>query len=287
MSIGTQSMKFILFVTLIIVSISSSTIFAQEITNKEPIQAPTSTETTIINEKIQDIDTAKKDQLDYSSLASIVDTDFIKEQQNNLECNVNTIEPEITTVYEVEVVTLKPTIVKNDKFYRVVLKDDKKTVVVQDFYLMGEKRTEPFEVASEHKTPSSADLFVYDQLGITGPFTLLFQDGQIEQKGLYEHGVRKGFWVSWYNNGQKERSGRYKEGIREGQWTTWYKNGKRMQKGLYKSGKKEGVWILWYENGKKKEAGRYISDEKVERWSYWDASGKMIKSDSQDDEGDL
>lgn len=178
-------------------------------------------------------------------------------------------------------------LLKTDKFYRIEQKQTGLLFVIQDFYVTGEKRTDSFTVADKEKAKRAAfDNISYEDMGVTGLFISWFKTGQIEQKGVFDQGLRKGLWVLWYENGQKKSSGRYKNGLRDGQWTTWYQNGKRMQKGIYRAGKREGVWIFWYGNGEKKEAGRYSDDQKVEKWSYWDQTGKMQKNDLVTDEVD-
>ena len=63
-----------------------------------------------------------------------------------------------------------------------------------------------------------------------GPFTgwakrMSSRNGQLEELGRYEHGLRDGLWVGWWWNGQKRMQGQYKNGQQEGVWTQWKSNG--------------------------------------------------------------
>lgn len=167
---------------------------------------------------------------------------------------------------------------KNAEFYRINKGAKGVYFIIQDFYISGEKRTDPYLVTDLDKvTNNDFDLLDYDRFPINGLLIVWFKNGLIQQKGVFNHECkRKGLWVSWYDNGQKKTSGRYLNNLKEGPWTNWYDNGRRMQKGYYQQDAKEGVWIYWYGNGKKKEAGRYNQDQRVERWSSWDDAGNMI-----------
>ena len=169
---------------------------------------------------------------------------------------------------------------KNADFYRVNKGAKGIYFILQDFYISGEKRTDPYLVTDLDKMNNNHfDLLDYDRFPINGLLIVWFQNGLIQQKGVFNHECkRKGLWVSWYEDGQKKTSGRYQDNLKEGAWTVWYQNGRRMQKGYYQQDNKEGVWIYWYGNGKKKEAGRYNLDHRVERWSFWDAAGRLIKN---------
>lgn len=176
-------------------------------------------------------------------------------------------------------------LVQNKDFYRINKGSKGMFFIVQDFYSTGEKRTEPFLVADLEKAKKNEfDILSYDRMAINSSLIIWFNNGQVERKGVFDQGKRKGLWVSWYDNGQKRSSGHYKDGLREGTWTVWYQTGKRMQKGYFQTDRREGVWIYWYGNGKKKEAGRYNDDYRVERWNYWDDSGKLVKSEVKETE---
>lgn len=202
----------------------------------------------------------------------------------NKKDNLITNEPDLPLKMPENSIKNNHILVKTDNFLRIEKRQRGLLFVIQDFYITGERRSDPFIIADIDKAKRLAfDITSYENMGITGLFITWFKSGQIEQKGVFDQGFRKGLWVVWYENGQKKTAGRYKNGLREGPWTTWYENGKRMQKGIYREGKREGVWIFWYGNGKKKKAGRFSDDVKVEQWSYWDQSGKMIQDNVSPD----
>lgn len=171
-------------------------------------------------------------------------------------------------------------IAKTEHYYRVNKGAKGIYFVIQDFYITGEKRTDPYLVTDLEKMRNNYfDLVDYNRFSINGLLIIWFKNGLVQQKGVFnQEGKRKGLWVSWYEDGQKKASGHYRNNFKEGAWTVWYQNGRRMQKGYYQQDSKEGVWIYWYGNGKKKEAGRYNQDQRVEHWSFWDNTGRLIKS---------
>lgn len=251
--------KTLLIVILVSLSLNTVRGYAEEVTN---VSAETAIPISTVKVTTVTLDKSKilpESQQQLTQQSSCIDCSEV----NNLPHNVK--------IYTV--------LVKTDEFYRIEKRQRGLLVVVQDFYSTGEKRTDPYIITDKEKCKlANFSNIDYEEMGVNGLFISWFKSGQIEQKGVFDHGVRKGLWVIWYENGQKKSAGRYRSGLKEGQWTAWYQNGKRMQKGIYREGKREGVWIFWYGNGKKKEAGRYNEDQKVEQWSYWDQTGKMQKT---------
>lgn len=268
-------MRKTLLVTLIGLSLASLVGHAEDVTDANTIKAVPVATTKVTTVTIDD-----KANI---PAGSDVEDAPIKEQA------VYTVTPDNIQYLEKSnkqpIIKITNVLIKTDGFYRVERKQQGLFIVVQDFYTSGEKRTDPYAVTDKEKIKTAHFTNVdYDEIGINGLFISWYKDGQIEQKGVYDQGMRKGLWVIWYESGQKKSAGRYRNGLKDGQWTAWYQNGKRMQKGIYREGKREGVWILWYGNGRKKEAGRYSDDKKVERWSYWSESGKMVKDNIMDED---
>ena len=76
-----------------------------------------------------------------------------------------------------------------------------------------------------------------------GPFTgwvkrIYSRNGQLEELGRYEHGLRDGLSVGWWWNGQKRMQGHYKNGQQNGVWTYWRSNGEIAKEYTYLNGKK-------------------------------------------------
>ncbi len=99
------------------------------------------------------------------------------------------------------------------------------------------------------KATNFDDLRVRKQRGVEtasdkdGPFTgwakrMSSRNGELEELGRYEHGLRDGLWVGWWWNGQKRMQGQYKNGQQEGVWTQWKSNGVIAKEYTYVNGKK-------------------------------------------------
>ena len=76
-----------------------------------------------------------------------------------------------------------------------------------------------------------------------GPFTgwakkVWAKNGQLEELGRYEDGLREGLWVEWAKDGRKEKQGHYKNGRQDGLWTQWKSNGVIAKEYTYVNGKK-------------------------------------------------
>lgn len=90
-------------------------------------------------------------------------------------------------------------------FTRQLIERNTEGCLVQDFYVTGEKRTDPFLViAEESAIPVSFD---YELLPIDGLLTLYYKTGVKEQQVNYQAGKRNGEWSSWYVHGQKAGEG--------------------------------------------------------------------------------
>ncbi|MFP6900012.1 MAG: hypothetical protein VCA36_03650 [Opitutales bacterium] len=67
----------------------------------------------------------------------------------------------------------------------------------------------------------------------------------------------------WDKNGQLEELGRYEGGVREGPWVQWQKSGHKRVQGQYKNGRQDGVWIQWKANGVLAKEWTYQDGRKV------------------------
>ena len=75
-----------------------------------------------------------------------------------------------------------------------------------------------------------------------------------------EHGIHE----RYYENGQLEEKGSYEYGLKVGKWEKYYKNGKPEHYGSFKNDKKIGKWIYLYPDGK------IVTEEN------FDENGKLI-----------
>ena len=80
----------------------------------------------------------------------------------------------------------------------------------------------------------------YDKAGLfTGwAKSIWSKNGQLEELGRYEDGLRQGLWVEWQKSGHKRLQGQYKNGRQDGLWTHWKSNGVLSKEWTYQDGKK-------------------------------------------------
>jgi TonB family protein len=124
-------------------------------------------------------------------------------------------------------------------FYRKVIKKDKKTWVVNDFFL----------------------------------------NGQIQMSGTYNSKTLKekqGYFVYYYENGQKEHEGNYVNNKKEGEWKFWSQTGEVRMIGSYDSlSHKQGLWKSWYSNGNCNFEGNFLNDVEDKEWKYYFENGSI------------
>lgn len=98
--------------------------------------------------------------------------------------------------------------------------------LVQDFYLTGEKFTNPFLMTVTDDEGNTQDSCPKD----------------IE-----------GNYVQWYKNGQKKGEVNFENGRKEGLSTTWYDNGQKRVEVNFVNGKEKGCKTEWFRTGQKKK----------------------------------
>jgi hypothetical protein len=80
-----------------------------------------------------------------------------------------------------------------------------------------------------------------------------------DEDGLYT-GWAKGVWSK---NGQLEELGRYQDGLRQGLWVEWQKSGRKRVQGQYENGRQDGLWTHWKSNGVLSREWTYQDGKKV------------------------
>ena len=58
-----------------------------------------------------------------------------------------------------------------------------------------------------------------------GPFEAFYENGQVNERGVYQHGKRDGVWEWYYENGQLEKRGSLDREKEEGPWEYFYEDG--------------------------------------------------------------
>lgn len=96
---------------------------------------------------------------------------------------------------------------------------------------------------------------VNEKLGnITGEYITYYENGNIEEKGSFDNGLKKGKWITYYENGQINKKDSYNEnGKLTGPFEYYFENGQTFQKGNYHNGNLDGWWEQHYRGGVPRE----------------------------------
>lgn len=82
-----------------------------------------------------------------------------------------------------------------------------------------------------------------------GPYTIYYENGEIQQEGYYKNGLLDGSVVIYYETGQVNEEQIYREGLLNGPFVMYYEGGEIQQEGHYKDDKADGNWKLYYQSG--------------------------------------
>lgn len=104
-----------------------------------------------------------------------------------------------------------------------------------------------------------------------GGWTYRYADGQVRERGTWDHGLKLGTWTQWYPTGQRHSEGarawnpELRASSREGPWTFWYSNGELRAQGSFSGGLAEGPWRWWNHRGELdvRRSGTYADGERV------------------------
>ncbi len=108
----------------------------------------------------------------------------------------------------------------------------------------------------------------------TGEWTFYFNNGVVEQKGVYnQNGKEQGKWVWYYSDGKIRREESHTNGRRNGEMTEFGDDGEIIAKGVFIDDEEDGSWY-YQENGYRQE-GNYIQGEKDGEWKHFFSDGKI------------
>jgi antitoxin component YwqK of YwqJK toxin-antitoxin module/Tfp pilus assembly protein PilF len=85
---------------------------------------------------------------------------------------------------------------------------------------------------------------------LTGPDTLFYPSGKIEEITNYKNNELNGPSVSYYPNGSKKTEVNMTDGKEDGFVTSYYANGKTEAEGWAQAGDDQGEWLLYDEKGR-------------------------------------
>jgi antitoxin component YwqK of YwqJK toxin-antitoxin module len=78
-----------------------------------------------------------------------------------------------------------------------------------------------------------------------------YENGQLEEKGFYEFGLKIDKWEKYYKNGKLEQYGNYNQDKKIGEWTYLYPDGKMVAKEIYDQVGKLQLRSTFYPDGSK------------------------------------
>ena len=96
---------------------------------------------------------------------------------------------------------------------------------------------------------------------LSGPDTLFYPSGKIEEINTYKDGELNGSSISWYRNGVKKSEVNMTDGKEDGYLTTWYPNGKLEAEGWMKNGEYHGEWLFYDEPGRLTGKSNYLDGD--------------------------
>ncbi len=77
-----------------------------------------------------------------------------------------------------------------------------------------------------------------------------YEDGQVMEERLYDHGKKTGDYLAWWPNGNKKLHYRFVNDEYEGTCREWNESGRLVQEMNYVKGHEEGSQKMYYDNGK-------------------------------------
>lgn len=110
-----------------------------------------------------------------------------------------------------------------------------------------------------------------------GPWTLWYENGQIQAKGEYVDGTLDGIYEEWHVNGQLRARGHYSKGIKGDVFTLWDLQGAKTHEWHYAANKQHGTRTIWYPSGRKKSQVEFVDGRMHGTLVEWDEEGQIIK----------
>lgn len=110
-----------------------------------------------------------------------------------------------------------------------------------------------------------------------GPWTLWYENGQIQAQGEYVDGKLDGVYQEWYDNGQLRARGHYSKGSKEDLFILWDLQGAKTHEWHYVANKQHGMRTIWYPNGRMKSQVKFIDGRMHGKLVEWDEEGQITK----------
>lgn len=103
-----------------------------------------------------------------------------------------------------------------------------------------------------------------------------YRNDQMMYQGIEDDDdIKQGIWQWWYDNGQLQEKGQYKHGIKIGTWKQWHSNGQLEYLCSFENGKENETCQEWHSNGQLSSKAKYI-DGKIEgNYQEWHSNGQL------------
>lgn len=84
---------------------------------------------------------------------------------------------------------------------------------------------------------------------LNGPYERYDRNGNLQEKGYFEHGLKTGTWLTWYSTGSLAGKYHWRKGQHHDVYEEYFPDGKTMSTGSYKHGKLNGKILRYAADG--------------------------------------
>lgn len=172
----------------------------------------------------------------------------------------------------------------NPVFKRQVLMKAADRFLVQDFYLNGYKRTDPYWLTHEvdtlnYKVPQETcrECLSYkvevEPFSIEGRYVQYYLSGDIAYSLQYKSGQKEGLQVFFDKEKFERIETEFKAGVYDGLSRVWI-NGIQTYELSYKKGQLDGLAHFWYDNGQLAQEINYKNGKRHGVFKRWDKQGQ-------------
>lgn len=186
-------------------------------------------------------------------------------------------------------------------YRQFVCQTQERYALVQDFYVNGSKRTDPYALVSstEIRVPVfDITTYAINERGIEGQYVQWHLNGEKALEACFSNGVFQGAFRRWADNGQKILEEAFIDGKATGTKEVWYSNGykgqevltledgytnvvqgwwedgsKRYEGRMY-NGRRQGMWQGWWPGEQLRIQGRYVAGAREGYWQWWHENGQ-------------
>jgi antitoxin component YwqK of YwqJK toxin-antitoxin module len=124
------------------------------------------------------------------------------------------------------------------------------------------------------------ELHTYKDGALDGQFIRWFYNSKLKQHVRnFRLGVLNGYAYTFFGNGRLQEKTLYNRGLKQGASLSWYKNGRKQKEATYNDDKENGEYRFWYENGQIRDDAVY-NKGKLLKCSYLNGKACIKSNDS-------